>query len=124
MKEKTDLQAQEKDDANQIDEQGCFKCDKCGEQFQKPLFTSISSEGLVQTYYACPRCLSKVPEAEEKEIDKHEAVIQAIQAEETQPKPQTEKCAHFLGYLKKKPKETSIPESCLTCEKIFECMAK
>jgi hypothetical protein len=26
--------------------------------------------------------------------------------------------------LKKRPKETAIPEACLTCGKLIECMAK
>jgi DNA-directed RNA polymerase subunit RPC12/RpoP len=123
MKDKTSLQALDKDDSCQTDGQAGFRCDKCGEQFQKPLFTSISSEGLVRTYYACPRCLSKVTEVEEKGTDENEAQVQLEQAEGAQPKPETEKCPHFLGYLKKRPKETAIPEGCLTCERIIECMA-
>ncbi len=31
-------------------------------------------------------------------------------------------CAHFLGYLKKFPKDSSIPDECLTCSRILKCM--
>ena len=31
-------------------------------------------------------------------------------------------CAHHLGYLKRRPKNTPIPEECLTCSKMIECM--
>jgi hypothetical protein len=32
------------------------------------------------------------------------------------------KCTHFLGYLKKRSKEAPIPDECLTCDKMIECM--
>ena len=123
MKDRLSLQSSDKDDAGQTEGQAVFRCDKCGQQFQTPLFTSISSEGLVQTYYACPRCLSKIAEIEETGTNKEEASAMPEETEEVQPKPQGEKCPHFLGYLKKRPRETAIPEGCFTCEKIIECMA-
>jgi len=33
------------------------------------------------------------------------------------------KCEHFLGYLKKRPKNTPIPDECLTYSKMIECLA-
>jgi hypothetical protein len=87
------------------------------------LFTSVSHEGSVQTYYACPRCLSRIPEIEEKATDNIETPASPEQTENVQPEPRNEKCQHFLGYLKKRPKETAIPEDCLICERIIECMA-
>ncbi|NIR87481.1 hypothetical protein GWO13_07945, partial [Candidatus Bathyarchaeota archaeon] len=33
-------------------------------------------------------------------------------------------CPHFLGYLKKIPKDTPLPDECLTCPRIFECRAR
>jgi hypothetical protein len=32
-------------------------------------------------------------------------------------------CPHHLGFLGQRPKGLTIPDECLTCEKIFECMA-
>jgi hypothetical protein len=32
------------------------------------------------------------------------------------------KCGQYFGYLNKRPKGTPIPETCLTCEKMVECM--
>jgi DNA-directed RNA polymerase subunit RPC12/RpoP len=123
MKDKTVLQTADKRDKHQTDEEASFTCNECGTKFEKPLFTNISSEGLVQTYYACPHCLSKLPEEEEKETRGNEAAAPPEEPEKTQPKPQNEKCQHFLGYLKKRPKETAIPEACWTCQRIIECMA-
>jgi hypothetical protein len=31
-------------------------------------------------------------------------------------------CPHHLGYLKKRSKDESVPDSCLTCPKILQCM--
>lgn len=31
-------------------------------------------------------------------------------------------CSHFLGYLKKFPKNTSIPDECFGCLKMIECL--
>lgn len=31
-------------------------------------------------------------------------------------------CAHFLGYLKTRPKGSSIPDECLTCAALMKCM--
>jgi hypothetical protein len=33
------------------------------------------------------------------------------------------KCTHFLGYLKKRGKDTPFPDECLTCDKMIECLA-
>jgi DNA-directed RNA polymerase subunit RPC12/RpoP len=123
MKDKTCLQTTDKPEKPQTSEETSSTCNECGEKFDKPLLTSISTQGIVQTYYACPRCLSKIPEDNEKEKQENEASAQPEGPEKGRPKPQNEKCPHFLGYLKKRPKETSIPEACLTCERIIECMA-
>jgi len=32
------------------------------------------------------------------------------------------KCLHHLGYLSQRPRGEKIPEECMTCEKIVECM--
>jgi hypothetical protein len=34
----------------------------------------------------------------------------------------TIECPHHVGYLKKRSKDESVPDSCLTCPKILQCM--
>lgn len=114
MEKRTSLQTADRRDNPQTRERTSFTCNECGKKFEEPTFTSISSQGIVQTYYACPRCLSKINEDEEIETEKNEAL-----AAPEEP----EKCQHFLGYLKERPKETAIPEDCLICERMIECMA-
>ena len=36
---------------------------------------------------------------------------------------QSSECSHHFGYLKEHPKHTPIPNKCLTCTKIMECLA-
>jgi hypothetical protein len=31
-------------------------------------------------------------------------------------------CEHFLGYLKKRPKGSPVPDECLTCASVMKCM--
>jgi hypothetical protein len=31
-------------------------------------------------------------------------------------------CPHHVGYLKKRSKDEGVPDSCLTCPKILQCM--
>jgi hypothetical protein len=100
-------------------------CNACGEMFATPLLAMVFSDYLVEEYYACPKCLSKVRSVERREQAKVEDVakednslgieVEDAVAEETG-------CAHHLGYLKSRPKNTSIPEECLTCSKMIECM--
>lgn len=101
---------------------GNFSCDECGTKFQKPILATLSGNGNVQTYYACPHCLTKVGEA--KTPEKEESVrvsTKVYRKPEGIPEIGT-KCQHYLGYLKKRPKNTPIPDECLTCDKMIECL--
>jgi hypothetical protein len=98
-------------------------CDECGSSFQKPLLATIKSQGSSQEYYACPRCLTKVGEIEARQKKESEETpsIQLLGKVRTDL-DESVKCGHFLGYLKKRPKDTSIPDECLTCTKMVECL--
>ena len=107
------------------------RCNTCNKEFKTPLFAVISSGYLMEEYYACPRCLSKVGntetsktlEAEEIEEEKPEDTLaQKIKIELEEKTESPAACSHHLGYLKQRPKNTPIPEECLTCTKMIECM--
>jgi hypothetical protein len=86
----------------------------------------VSSGYLLEEYYACPRCLSKVGVVERNktvevdETEEEDKKFQEIEVEDKMEEAVT--CAHYLGYLKRRPKNTPIPEECLTCAKMIECM--
>ena len=103
------------------------RCNTCGEEFETPLLAMVSSAFVVEEYYACPKCLSKVGSLEQpKNLEVDETVNEEEEAlemkiEDTGKESVT--CAHHLGYLKRRPKDTPIPEECLTCSKMIDCMS-
>jgi hypothetical protein len=86
----------------------------------------VFSDCLVEEYYACPKCLSKVRSVERREgveFDEVEEEAGLLGSEAVDSVPDAAVgCAHHLGYLKCRPKNTPIPEECLTCSKMIECM--
>jgi hypothetical protein len=39
------------------------------------------------------------------------------------PQGRPHACSHFLGYLRKVPKNSSIPDECFSCPKMVECLS-
>ncbi len=101
-----------------------LRCDECKAEFQEPVIATISSSDNPQTYYACPRCLTKVHNYEDqknKETGKEKPIVNDVKKGITETEEDIE-CKHYFGYLKKRPKSTSVPEECLTCSKMIECL--
>ncbi len=112
-----------------------FCCHKCGFAFEKPIFAVNNSPGVTEGYYACPFCLSKINgEGEEEQKPIEDALDVPAQEEQTVtvkdkkieiPRnidaPPTV-CPHEFGYLKKRPKNTPVPEACFTCTRMLDCM--
>ena len=103
------------------------RCSTCGEEFKTPLLAMVSSGFIVEEYYACPKCLSKVGSLEQPEnLEVDDAVNEEEEALEMKIEDDAEEsvaCMHHLGYLKRRPKNTPIPEECLTCCKMIDCMS-
>jgi len=103
-------------------------CSACGEAFEQPLLAMVFSDALVEEYYACPKCLSKVAslghqkdfEVDETEQEEVEEPVTADVAADAVDGPSG--CMHNLGYLKRRAKSDPIPEECLTCSKMIDCM--
>ncbi len=108
-------------------------CSKCGKSFSEPIELTVLVEGSHETYSACPHCFSKVSlenrnvvEAEspldelKKGKDKAPPSVSSKEVKDEKNKPAG--CAHFLGYLKTRPKGSPFPDECLLCAAIMECM--
>ncbi len=84
-------------------------------------------------YKACPYCLTEITtekqvlksakpktaeesKSEEKTLAKEKHVDQTVS--------ETTKCKHYFGYLSKRSPKESIPEECIICEKMVQCMLK
>jgi DNA-directed RNA polymerase subunit RPC12/RpoP len=113
------------DEEEQHSEEGedGFKCNECGGTFQKPLRAIDSSKGNVEEYYACPRCMTKV---DYRKAQPSIAKVSGISVEEREKAPEKPEgdlaCSHSLGYLRKRAKDMPIPDECLTCNRMIECM--
>ena len=57
---------------------------------------------------------------------REEAPVKPSKEEEKGPEGEEgpKGCPHHFGYLAHRPKDASIPQECLTCQKIVECMLK
>jgi len=100
-------------------------CNACGEEFGAQLLAMVFSDYLVEEYYACPKCLSKVrgvERQEQTEVDEAEEAESSLSMEVQAPTNTAVGCGYHLGFLKNRPKKTPIPEECLTCSKMIECM--
>jgi len=106
--------------------QALFRCNRCNGTFQEPIVATLSSRDRVQTYHACPRCLSKIIQVEPQKTEKTEqASISMKNVKKTVAKSEENvKCKHFLGYLKKRPKDAAFPDECLVCGKMIECLTR
>jgi DNA-directed RNA polymerase subunit RPC12/RpoP len=115
---------------SETDPEDISVCANCGEEFQQPLLAELHSGSIIEEYYACPRCLTKVGEVEherraeaEEEAEENAApmeeipTIEAVKVEEPQ-----QNCPYYVGYLRKREKGSPIPEGCFTCTKMIECI--
>ena len=96
-------------------------CDECGKTYHKPILATVASSGNVHTYQACPHCMSRVHAANPPKTEEIKAAILSKQPAEKELQLEG-KCGHFFGYLNKRPKGTPVPERCLTCEKMVDCL--
>jgi hypothetical protein len=107
------------------DEHDDLTCGECGKAFQKPVLATNSSNGLVQKYYACPRCLAEVHvESRRQEGERETSVSMGPSGKSVVRLGDAVGCKHFVGYLKRRPKDMAIPDDCLTCGRMVECLAR
>lgn len=95
---------------------------RCGRVFDKPLELIDLAKPSEQGAYVCPYCLTQLEHAQ-PELEQ-EAVPETLPDEKFQDiaEPKEEKCPQFVGYLSKRPKNTPIPDFCLTCPQMMKCM--
>jgi hypothetical protein len=81
-----------------------------------------------EPYYACPYCLTKI-----KIIEKTAEQLEKAQPKETQGDPREKlfknkdkpaTCHYHPGYLSERTSTEHIPDECLVCKDIVECMLR
>jgi hypothetical protein len=102
-------------------------CEVCGKEFEQPLLAEKTCGSQTETYYACPRCLTKVGEAELQEKAEDDGLEEEEETAHAKPEnvagddQDAPVCPYYLGYLKKRERDSPIPETCFICSKMIEC---
>ncbi|KPV63161.1 MAG: hypothetical protein AOA66_1011 [Candidatus Bathyarchaeota archaeon BA2] len=72
--------------------------------------------------------ISARPQKEKREDREEAPKVKPPKEEKEEKGPERREspkgCPHHFGYLAHRPKDASIPQECLTCNKIVECMLK
>jgi len=109
-----------------------FTCSnpKCERTFASPITVQNLTQSDRAPYYACPYCLTEIGETSENQLKtngtrRSEPEQSKTRSVETEPahEPSSQKCAYNFGYLSKRLKEEKIPDECMVCEKLIDCMA-
>jgi hypothetical protein len=114
-----------------------FTCQNpsCKKTFIVPLKTLNLQQTPPNPYFACPYCLTKIeltdtpPKTEEKSKKSFlEAQPKNNQVDlEKKHVKKSEKpaaCQYHLGYLSERSSKQQIPDDCLVCKDIIECMLR
>jgi len=126
-----------------------YRCpnQECRKIFQKPVALTDLSQTSPRVYSACPHCgfelemaspsavgkktktTFKIPRSPEESMEISEGPTAAKDVQKlptASPKPlqaRPPKCSHFLGFLRKIPKNTTIPDECFSCPTMVECLS-
>ena len=115
-------------------EKKTFTCQNlsCKRTITTPLKTLNLQENPTELYYACPFCLTKIEKATLKNQESSAGkTLQKSQETEKYEKQKTSKnsetpstCKFHLGYLSERGQKEQIPDDCLLCKNIVDCMLK
>lgn len=113
--------------------------ERCGKSFASPLrLTDLSHKPRSETYNACPYCFSRMDEYDhectnelrlpkkneydEETDDDHKRNVKSTVQKETEKQTGSVQCPYQMGYLRSRSKDKAVPDTCLTCPKILQCM--
>jgi hypothetical protein len=107
----------------------------CKKTFTAPLKTLNLQQNPSETYDACPYCLTKIEiideplrtdeKIEEIQIEETQAKINQVKTKEKNNKnDKPTSCHYHPGYLSERSSKEQIPDECLVCKDIVECMLR
>jgi len=96
-------------------------CLHCGRAVSAPVrLTDLSRKPFEETYYACPFCFSRLDVEDVAEHLEHSHGREKKGGRKIAVA--VSNCLHEFGYLRSRPKDSAIPDECLTCPRILQCM--
>jgi hypothetical protein len=105
-----------------------FNCpnEDCGHVFRHPLIALQIQKGEETEFYACPRCLSKIAVGQDPVLPDlnglEDGVTGESESEQVLPHEASSGCHHYLGYLGERDSRAVIPEECMICKDLMDCM--
>jgi len=111
-----------------------FTCSnpECGRVFANPIIVQDLTSKTESSYSACPYCLTEIVIETNSEVKEEKQTLKKKRAKAQPPKlkpaekssVKDNKCPYHFGYLSQRSRKEEIPEECMTCEKIVQCMLK
>ena len=95
----------------------------CGRVFETPLNT-LNLQDPSGPYQACPYCLTKIaePKVESGKPEGPEGRSSKEKTSKSKEKEKPESCGHHLGYLSERADKQQIPDECMVCNVLLDCM--
>ena len=90
---------------------------KCKSESIQPIIIHDVSTKHKKNYYGCSKCFFEVKKIS-SQFQKRESKTNSIKREEKT----SSSCLNYYGYLSSPLKDTTIPQECLVCPKLLECM--
>jgi hypothetical protein len=117
---------------------------KCGREIEEPVLLTNLSVTPPEQYDACPFCFTKLPELPEPTVNEEEVTssenVAAEKKEDAgsqlmrkvedvilssnghQEKEAKTGCPEAFGYLANRPKDSPIPQECMLCPRMVDCI--
>jgi hypothetical protein len=99
----------------------------CGKTFKNPL-KALNLQRNTEPYSACPYCLTKIEETPAPIfIRTNEDTFEETLDVEAKGKTKLESpsaCRFHVGYLSERAQKEQIPDDCLVCKDIVDCMLR
>ncbi len=90
----------------------------CGKKFDQLIMLVDHTRIPRDTYYACPHCKSRIDVVFERKS------LRFTNHSGNGTEEDSSDCPYYFGYLKLFSRGARIPEKCLTCKRLTECMDK
>ncbi|MGZ4850388.1 MAG: hypothetical protein ACXV2C_03300 [Candidatus Bathyarchaeia archaeon] len=101
-----------------------FTCSNpsCKKTFNVPLKTLNLNQDSAEPFDACPYCLTRIEGNNEPEKTIAKSTLHKEKPAQKKEKPID--CHYHFGYLSEREQKEQIPDDCIVCKDILDCMLK